>query len=75
MRTDPLIYMCQYIHSGFTPKHLTRIRPKYEDTPILAILIEVTRKTAWLSEDIVRSLPNGIPSIYDDKMSKPPFKK
>jgi hypothetical protein len=63
-------HLCQHIHSGFTPEHLARIRPEDEGTPILAIPFEVTWKAVWLSEDIVRSLPNGNPAIHNYKMSK-----
>jgi len=35
-------HLCQHIHNGFTPKHLSRVCPEDEDTSILAIPFEVT---------------------------------
>jgi hypothetical protein len=63
-------HLCQHIHSGFTPKHLTRVCPEDEDTPILGIPFEVTCQATWLSEDTIRSLTNGNPAIQNYKISK-----
>jgi len=68
-------HRCPHIHSGFTLEHLSRIHPEGEDTPILAIPFEVTGKATRLSEDTVRSLPNGNPEIHNYKISKLPLKK
>ncbi len=77
MKTDHLTtkHLCHHIHSGITPKHLTRVHPEDEDTPILDIPFEVAWKATWLSEDIGRSLPNGNSTIPNYMMSKPPLKK
>jgi len=68
-------HLCHHIHSGLIPENLTRVHPEDEDTPILAIPFGVKWKTTWLSEDIVRSIPNGISSIHNYRMSKPPLRK
>jgi hypothetical protein len=72
IKTDHLTtkHPCQHIHSGFTPKHLALARPEDEDTPILAIPFEVTWQATLLSEDTIRSLPNGNPTIHNYKISK-----
>ena len=77
MKTDQLIakHLCHHIHSDLSPEHLTHIRPEDEDTSILAITFEVKWKAAWLSEDIVRSLPNGNSTIHKYRISKPPLGK
>jgi len=68
-------HCCHHIHSGLTPKHITRIHYEDEDTPILAIPFEVTWKATWLSEDIVRSLPTGNSAIHNYGISKQPLRK
>ena len=42
---------------------------------MLDIPFEATWKATWLSEDIVRSLPNGNSAIHNYKLGKPPLKK
>jgi hypothetical protein len=68
-------HLCQHIDNGFTPEHLARIHPEDEDTPILDIPFQATWKAAWISEDTVRSLPNGNLAIHNYKISKLPHKK
>ena len=64
-------HLCHRIHSGRTPEHHTRVHPEDENTPILAIPFEVTWQATWLSEDFVKSLPNGNSLICSYMMSKP----
>ena len=77
MKTNHLTakHLCHHIHNGLTPERLTRIHPEDEDNPILAIPFEVTWKATWLSEDIVRSLPNGSSAIHNYTISKPLLRK
>ena len=65
LKTDHLTakQLCQHVDSGFTPDHLTRIHPEDEDTPILDIPFQATWKATWVSEDIVKSLPNGTSAL------------
>jgi len=76
IKTDHLTakHLCQHIHNGFTPKHLSRVCQEDEDTPILAIPFEVTWQATWLSEDTIRSLPNGNSAIQNYEGSKLPKK-
>jgi hypothetical protein len=77
LKTDHLTakHLCHHIHIGLTPEHLTRIRTEDEYTPILAIPFEVTWKATWLSEAIVRSLPNGNSAVHNYRISKPALRK
>jgi hypothetical protein len=59
-----------------TPEHLARVHPEDEDTAILSIFFEVTWKAAWLTEDNVKALSNGITTIHTYiQISKPPLRK
>jgi hypothetical protein len=77
IKTDHLTtkHLCQHVHSGFTPKHLARVCPEDENTPIFAIPFEVIWQPTWLPEDTIRSLPNGNLAIHNYKISKLPTKK
>jgi hypothetical protein len=70
IKTDHLTakHLCQHIHSGFTPRHLARVCPEAKDTPLLAIPFEATWQATLLSEDTIRSLPNGYPAIQSYKI-------
>jgi hypothetical protein len=50
LKTDHLTtkHLCQHFDTGLTTKHLARIHPEDEDTPILDIPFQATWKAAWV---------------------------